>query len=321
MEHQPLREHSTLGSFDQPQTGASVRFMTDDVKIDYIIKGLRPLAAPTETLTLWDEKENPNDGDVEALARSLYVFGQRTPIVHGPTHIIKGNTTLKAARLLASGWRPSDIPDGTKVQGDGAWDHLATVYAEDDPLTAGAYAIADNRIRDLARTDEEALVDLLESLRDSSNAALLPATTYDTDDIEALLDFAGDFTPFLGEIESGKYAGGKLQPSDADYEFETNDTVPGEVGGSGVPAFDDPAGFEPGEPGNVASGSEYQPAPPPPQAERAAVYLRFGSLRAKCDPEAFERFVNQAAAAEGLENAGLHALKLMGFADHEIENA
>lgn len=173
--------------------------------MEYILKGLRPLARPLEELTQWVEHDNPNKGDVEALATSLLIFGQRTPIVHGPEHIVKGNTTLKAAELLKSGWRPDEY-DADAALGEGEWTHLATVDVEDDPVTAGAYAITDNRIRDLATTDEDALAEILHWINEESD--LLVYTTYTEEDIEALTEWATDIAPFAEELEQARESGG-----------------------------------------------------------------------------------------------------------------
>jgi hypothetical protein len=98
---------------------------------------LRPLAVPL--VHLEGLPGNPRKGDVQAIARSYAVFGQRKPVVARrqgerdgkPTGIVlAGNHQLQAAQELG-------------------WDELAVVWVDDDELTAKAFALADNRTGEL----------------------------------------------------------------------------------------------------------------------------------------------------------------------------
>ena len=109
---------------------------------------------------------NPRRGDVEAVAASLKRFGQRKPIVARASDrvVIAGNHTLQAAVSLG-------------------WDEVAVSFVNDDESTSQAYALADNRISDLSSYDDQALLDLLESVE------IFDGTGYALADMESLAEF------------------------------------------------------------------------------------------------------------------------------------
>lgn len=79
--------------------------------------------------------------NIEVIAKSLEMFGQRKPIVVHNGKILAGNGTLEAAKTL--GWTEitiTEVPDN--------W----------DSDTAKAYAIADNRTAELADWNEDTLI-------------------------------------------------------------------------------------------------------------------------------------------------------------------
>lgn len=133
-----------------------------------IVDGLLPLACPIEELELLPG--NPRRGDVEAVARSYQMFGQRKPIVakrNGDKGVvIAGNHQLQAARSLG-------------------WSHIAVVWVDDDDRTAAAFALADNRTSDLGDYDDRLLAEMLSFVADDS--ALLEATAYSIQDLKDLL--------------------------------------------------------------------------------------------------------------------------------------
>lgn len=121
-----------------------------------IIDGLRPLAVPVDCLQL--DAENANQGDVAAIRRSLNAFGQRKPVVVKRTGtnadgapagiVIAGNHTVMAAVELG-------------------WTEVAAVFVDDDPMTARAYALADNRVAQLASWQHDQLVQHIRTLSDA----------------------------------------------------------------------------------------------------------------------------------------------------------
>ncbi len=86
---------------------------------------------------------NPRQGDVGAISQSLERFGQRSPIkINTDNVILGGNHTLLAAQAL--GWTDIAVTVATGLEG----------------AEQSAYALADNRLSDLATYDNELLYDL-----------------------------------------------------------------------------------------------------------------------------------------------------------------
>jgi ParB-like chromosome segregation protein Spo0J len=151
-----------------------------DVPVTHgIVEALLPLATPVDDLKLLGG--NPRRGDVEAVAKSLDRFGQRKPVVVNVNtgEVTAGNHTVEAARLLG-------------------WDQVAAVMIDDDPATAGAFALADNRTADLAVYDEEALADLVREVMEV-DAGLLEAASFSADDLDDLLADLAD-TADVGQL-------------------------------------------------------------------------------------------------------------------------
>jgi DNA modification methylase len=132
-----------------------------------IAEQLAPLAVSIERLA--PLPGNPRRGDVEAVARSLAMFGQRKPIVATRDGtVIAGNHTLAGALQLG-------------------WAEIAVVWVDDDAATAKAFALADNRTHDLGTYDEAALAALVAEVAGFENAALFAATGYDEASLAALV--------------------------------------------------------------------------------------------------------------------------------------
>jgi ParB-like chromosome segregation protein Spo0J len=143
--------------------------------------GTHQIHADLTTLTtdigqLTELPGNPRQGDVAAIARSLRVFGQRKPVTARKTgvdangnpvgYVTAGNHTLLAAR------------------DELGWTHLAVVWVDEDETTANAWALADNRLSEIGKTDQDLLVDMLNGISDPD---LLAATAYSQDDLAKLL--------------------------------------------------------------------------------------------------------------------------------------
>lgn len=154
--------------------------MTD---LDLFSERRHGIAAPlvglaTSVLNLTELPGNPRRGDVDAIARSLKVFGQRKPITarrtavdeHGQPvgYVTAGNHTLLAARDTLE------------------WSHVAVVWIDEDETTANAWALADNRTGELGSTDADALALMLEGMIDDPD--LFAATGYDEAYLAKLLD-------------------------------------------------------------------------------------------------------------------------------------
>jgi site-specific DNA-methyltransferase (adenine-specific) len=145
-----------------------------------ISEDLLNLATPVKNLKLLEG--NPRKGDVAAVAKSLDTFGQRKPIVAlRDGTVIAGNHTLQAAVSLG-------------------WDEIAVVYTDDDPVTAKAYALADNRTAELGGYDDEALAALMSEVAEA-DLELFAATAWTIDDLESLLADAEEALPLPEDID------------------------------------------------------------------------------------------------------------------------
>jgi DNA modification methylase len=114
-----------------------------------ISESLRPLA-----VLLSDLHEDPANArvghDVDRIAASLRAYGQRKPIVANRLQggkIEAGNGTYRAAKQLG-------------------WSHIAVVFVDDDPATAAAFGVADNRVGELSRWDADALREIASTTGD-----------------------------------------------------------------------------------------------------------------------------------------------------------
>ncbi len=117
---------------------------------------------------------NPRRGDVEAVAESLRRFGQRKPIVVNEDDIIiAGNHTYQAAVLL--GW------EGIAVSG----------ISDLTPTEQAAYALADNKLSDLAHYDPVALRDAVDAVH-LEDADLLEAAGFNDKDLRRIQKEAHD---------------------------------------------------------------------------------------------------------------------------------
>lgn len=129
--------------------------------------------------------------NIDAIARSLERFGQRRPLVVWNDIIIAGNGTLQAA--IGLGWKAIEI---TRCPDD---------WTEDE---AKAYAIADNRIGELAEWDNETLVGILADLDDD----LVAVTGFD--DLEL-----GDIEAAFGDPPNLDSLGQQFIDDDQDRGF------------------------------------------------------------------------------------------------------
>lgn len=116
---------------------------------------------PVESLVLLPD--NPRHGDIGALVESLARFGQQKPIVvNADGVILAGNHTYQAAVELG-------------------WESIWVVESQLEGREQSGFALADNRLSDLATYDHEILLDQLKMLDD------LTGTGYDADDMDELL--------------------------------------------------------------------------------------------------------------------------------------
>ena len=128
---------------------------------------------------------NPRLGDVAAIAESLEVNGQYSPVVVWGKTIIAGTHTWKAAKSLG-------------------WKEIAVTYFEGTEDDALRVLLTDNRTSDIATYSNELLLDLLRAL------PTLEGTGYDTeflDELDGLYkDDGGGVspTPLVDETETAE---------------------------------------------------------------------------------------------------------------------
>lgn len=118
-------------------------------ELSYIAEGLRVLAVPIEDLHIDPANARANHA-LDRIAASLKAYGQRKPIIANRLQsgkIEAGNGTWLAAKKLG-------------------WSHIAVVFVDDDPATAAAYGIADNRLSELSAWDLDALGALIPTVDD-----------------------------------------------------------------------------------------------------------------------------------------------------------
>ena len=121
--------------------------MTEE--LSYIAEGLRVLAVPIDDLHIDPANARANHA-LDRIAASLKAYGQRKPIIANRLQggkIEAGNGTWLAAKKLG-------------------WSHIAAVFVDDDPATAAAYGIADNRLSELSAWDLDALGALIPTVDD-----------------------------------------------------------------------------------------------------------------------------------------------------------
>lgn len=140
-----------------------------------ILPDLQPLARPIGDVR--PATKNPRRGDVAAIARSLEQFGQHRPIIATRDgEVIIGNHTLKAALSLG-------------------WSEIAVAFTDDDPATAKARLLADNKTSERGRTDNAEVAALLAEIAQDAQE-LLSATGYQEGEVDALLRLTtSDVTP------------------------------------------------------------------------------------------------------------------------------
>lgn len=111
---------------------------------------------------------NPRQGDVGAVSQSLERFGQMKPIVVDTDGVIlAGNHTYLAARALG-------------------WSQIAVTVGLLEGAEKSAYALADNRLSDLASYDDSALLAMIDHVRVETGD--LTGTGYESDWVEELRD-------------------------------------------------------------------------------------------------------------------------------------
>jgi len=163
-----------------------------------IIKALATLAVPISSVRLdpRNAREHP-ERNLEAIKKSLEVYGQRKPIVVNKDGIIEaGNGLWQAAKELG-------------------WDKIAAVKVEDDADYAKAYSIMDNKSAELAEWSLPSLKDILGEL--DTGAFNMELTGFNTEEIEQLMT---QFNPVGEDSQPRLDEKKKVKCPECGYEFE-----------------------------------------------------------------------------------------------------
>jgi DNA modification methylase len=126
---------------------------------------------PLRSVHLNPENPRLNEPAVEPVMRSIARFGFRVPIVvNRCTNLIEaGNTRWKAAQRMGL----AEVP---------------VIFADDDEVTALAFALADNRTAEIAQWDEPSLAGLLQRLEAAGD---LESSAFSHDDLGSLITKLG----------------------------------------------------------------------------------------------------------------------------------
>lgn len=137
---------------------------------------LRPLLVGIDTVT--QHPDNPNNGDVEAIAESIQINGMYRPIyVQRETgHILAGNHTWEACKSLGA-------------------EYVPVIGVEGDVITAARVMLGDNKIAAMARPDNGALLSLLEQVADVTDLYGTGYVDRELQALRALSDIALDTSP------------------------------------------------------------------------------------------------------------------------------
>jgi len=160
---------------------------------------------PLESVHLNPENPRLNEPAVEPVMRSIARFGFRVPIVvNRRTGLIEaGNTRWKAAQRMGL----TEVP---------------VIFADDDEVTALAFALADNRTAEIATWDEPSLAGLLQRLEGAGELASSGFSDDDLGSLIARLDMAEaqgreetfDAEQAMAEAESASGGPTRVQPGE-----------------------------------------------------------------------------------------------------------
>lgn len=157
---------------------------------------------PIDALRPWEKNPRLNNAAIPRVARSIRRFGFVAPVVvwRGGDRIVAGDTRLKAMRSI-HGEDPNFVPKGAPGPG-----LVHVVFHEfESEAEANAYALADNRLNEIAEWDESML---LQNVRDIQE--VLPAD-------DAILHIAGFDSSYLEELSRDV----QRQTDAGDVEAET----------------------------------------------------------------------------------------------------
>lgn len=141
---------------------------------------------PFESLVPWNRNPRNNEDAIPKVMRSLEAFGFGRPLIAwgstGPRRLVVGHTTFAAYSKLVAKNGEDWCPGGTPAPG------MVPVRWRDDwtEEEAAGYAIADNRLGEIATWDDEVLAELLGELE--LGDVDLDAVGYSEADLDGLVE-------------------------------------------------------------------------------------------------------------------------------------
>jgi len=146
---------------------------TDD--LSHIEPGLRHLAVPISELKPYPRQTNTHDErNLAAIARSLRVHGQKKSLVaNRQGEVIAGWGTVLAAQQLG-------------------WTHIAAVRSDEDEQGLSEYHLEDNHAAELAKRDEQKLLEELKRLETLGTGP--DELGWTDEDVEALQEWTNILT-------------------------------------------------------------------------------------------------------------------------------
>lgn len=172
---------------------------TDD--LSHIEPGLRHLAVPISELKPYPRQTNTHDErNLATIARSLRVHGQKKSLVANQQgEVIAGWGTVLAAQQLG-------------------WTHIAVVRSDEDEQGLAEYHLEDNRTAELAKRDEQKLLQELSRLEElGTGPEELGWTQEEMTNLQGLVDA---FKPIDSSDISDLGSSPMIKCPECGYEFE-----------------------------------------------------------------------------------------------------
>jgi ParB-like chromosome segregation protein Spo0J len=142
---------------------------------------------PITELSKWTKNPRKNDKAVPRVARSIRKWGFVAPVVvwESKKRLVAGHTRIAALESIlkeAPGFVPRDAPGTALVP--------VRFHEFTDETEANAYALADNKLNEIATWDDEGLAQILADIR-TSDSLLLEETGFSDAELRNLLGDGG----------------------------------------------------------------------------------------------------------------------------------
>ena len=133
---------------------------------------------PIDSLELLDSTENPNQGDIEAIAESLQINGLYHPLKvrESNNKVLGGNHTLMAAKQLG-------------------WETIQVVTIDCDDVQAKRIILADNMIPKLGKTNDKVLADIFATMPN------VVGTGYKVEQVDSLIERNREMVQKISDME------------------------------------------------------------------------------------------------------------------------